>query len=36
MLGVKKTPAGSDLSKKKAKGRSKRKHEEWSGFGSAQ
>ena len=37
MLGVKKTSARSDLSKKKAKRRSKKaedEHEEWSGFGS--
>lgn len=34
MLGVKKTPAGSDLPKGKGKRRSKEEHEEWSGFGS--
>jgi hypothetical protein len=34
MLGVKKTSAGSDLSKKKAKRRGKEVYEEWSGFAS--
>ena len=34
MLGVKKTSAGSDLLKKKAKKRSKEEYEEWRGFGS--
>jgi ATP-dependent RNA helicase DDX24/MAK5 len=34
MLGVKKTSAGSDLSKKRIKRRSKKEYEEWSGFGS--
>ena len=34
MLGVKKTDAGSDLVKKRAKKGSKEEYEEWSGFGS--
>lgn len=34
MLGVKKTSAGSDLSKKRVKRRGEEEYEEWSGFGS--